>query len=186
MVFLRDFPFFSCSDSGFTIVRGSLGGALGHQHGLHFARNRQMGLVSSGLQNELKDSLLLPCTTKSVYRSCHSLVFADICKNGHASRLLLLTPATQLFIFLPLLSSAAFYHLSFLCCCGSNGHATLRRYCSRLSRHRKNDPARGDNTEERVFLLLPPTIPCRSRRLVQNFVMPCCVDSVRDGRSSTF
>ena len=34
-----------------------LGGALDRQHGLDFDRNRQMSLVSSGLQNELKDSL---------------------------------------------------------------------------------------------------------------------------------
>ena len=31
----------------------------------------------------------------------------------------------------------------------------------------------GENTGMRTFLLLPPTIPCRSRRLKQNFVMPC-------------
>ena len=29
--------------------------------------------------------------------------------------------------------------------------------------------------------ILPPTVQRRSRRLVQNFAMPCCVDSVRDG-----
>ena len=39
---------------------------------------------------------------------------------------------------------------------------------------------------ERVSLPLPLTIPCRSRRLVQNSLMACAVDSVRDGRSSMF
>ena len=44
----------------------------------------------------------------------------------------------------------------------------------------------GDNTGGRVFLLLPSTIPCRSRRQVAYIVMPSGVDSVRDGMSCTF
>ena len=43
---------------------------------------------------------------------------------------------------------------------------------------------RGDNTGEGGSLLLPPTIPCQSRRLVQNMLMHLGVDSVRDGRFS--
>ena len=39
---------------------------------------------------------------------------------------------------------------------------------------------------ERVFLLLPSTIPCRFRRQVAHIAMPSGVDSVRDGRSCTF
>ena len=62
----------ACQKIGFgsEAVRGSPGGALDRQHGLHFARNRQMSLVSFGLQNEMKDSLLLHCTTRSVYSRC--------------------------------------------------------------------------------------------------------------------
>ena len=37
----------------------------------------------------------------------------------------------------------------------------------------------------RVCLPLPSTIQCRFRGLVQNFVMPLCVDDVRDGRPRT-
>ena len=37
----------------------------------------------------------------------------------------------------------------------------------------------------RGSLLLPPTIPCQSLRLVQNLLMHLGVDSVRDGRSCT-
>ena len=39
---------------GSEAVRGSLGGAVRRQHGLDCARNRQMSLVSSGLQNKLR------------------------------------------------------------------------------------------------------------------------------------
>ena len=38
----------------------------------------------------------------------------------------------------------------------------------------------------RVFLLLPSTIPRRSRRQVVYIVVPSGVDSVRDGRSCKF
>ena len=55
-VFFAEFQFLRCSDSGFTIVRGSRGGALDRQYGLDFARNRQMILVLHGLPNELMDS----------------------------------------------------------------------------------------------------------------------------------
>ena len=49
-------------------VQGSPGGALRRQHGLDFARNRQMSLVSSGLQNKLKDSLFVMDTSSACGR----------------------------------------------------------------------------------------------------------------------